>query len=40
MKTSTLENKSKTHSGMLPQCRTLKVSVDVTGKVKAVDPWL
>src|SRR5271166_2736871 len=31
---STLKCKSKTHSGVLPQLRTLEVSVDVTGKVK------
>ena len=36
LKTTTFGNKSKTHSGMLPQCRTLEVSVDVTGKVKPV----
>jgi len=32
---STLKNKSKTHSGVLPQLRTLEVSVDVPGKVKS-----
>src|SRR5260370_13340395 len=31
---STLKCKSKTHSGVLPQLRTLEVPVDVTGKVK------
>jgi len=31
---STLKYKSKTHSGVLPQLRTLEVPVDVTGKVK------
>ena len=31
---STLKYKSKTHSGVLPQLRTLEVPVDVSGKVK------
>jgi 5-methylcytosine-specific restriction endonuclease McrA len=31
---STLKVKSKTHSGVLPQLRTLEVPVDVSGKVK------
>ena len=31
---STLKQKSKTHSGVLPQLRTLKVSIDAPGKVK------
>src|SRR6516164_5089751 len=41
---STLKCKSKTYSGVLPQLRTLEVSVDSTGKVKpdttGIDPHL